>query len=428
MTVQVENVLSDLIRIQSVNPPGGEIAVARYLKELFDRYGIAGEIIEPVPGRGSFIAHLGEGERRLLYVSHLDVVPVSEGWDFPPFSGEVKGGFVYGRGALDCKGLAAAEACAIINLAGTAKLNGRLIFAATADEEVGSNHGMKYIAKHHAEKIKADFAINEGAEAPGKIGGKIIHSLSVGEKGPAWIRLMSKGISSHGSVPVLENNAVVKMTKVIDSLANYRPSVVLTPETQRFLQTVFELAGLKGTVNPENADEFIGQFKDNMLVPYLKAITRMTISPNVIHGGIKTNIVPDTCEAEVDIRILPGQNKQYVLKELKPILGNVEVESIQYHSASFSTTDSQHYRLVRDTLQGFVGDAPILPTICTGATDSRYLRGIGIPCYGIGLMVLNFDPAMKASVHGKNEKIDIPSLRLISQFLESLAKQYLGDG
>ncbi len=143
--MKIESLLSDLIQIQSVNPPGGEAEVAKYLKRLFDEYQIANEIIEPSPGRGSFLAYLGEGEKSLLYLSHTDVVPVSEGWSFAPFSGEIKDGFVHGRGALDCKGLVAAQAYAVIQLVTTAKLQGRLIFAATAGEETGGVVGVKWL-------------------------------------------------------------------------------------------------------------------------------------------------------------------------------------------------------------------------------------------------------------------------------------------
>ncbi|MCX6003107.1 MAG: M20/M25/M40 family metallo-hydrolase [Chloroflexi bacterium] len=422
----VESVLSDLIKIQSVNPPGGETGVAEYLKRLFDRYQIPNEIIEPSPGRASFIACIGEGNKRLLYLSHTDVVPITEGWDSPPFSGELKDGFVHGRGAIDCKGLVAAEACAVIHLAQTLKLKGKLIFAATADEEVGGYLGAGFLAEKYPDKIRADFTINEGAE-PLAMGSKTYHSLSVGEKGPAWMKLISKGISSHGSVPVMENNAVVKMASVINGLANYKPRVGLTSETQSLVQTFARLDGLSDKVSADNVDDVLRRLSDRVLVSYLSAVTRMTISPDVIHGGVKTNIVPDNCEAQIDIRILPGQNWEYVINELKEILGGVEVETMQYHAPSFSRSDNEYYRLIESTLKEFVGDVPILPSICTGATDSRYLREMGVPSYGIGVMTLNMDPAMSGSVHGKNEKIDIASLRLKTDFLASLAKKYLGN-
>jgi len=421
----VEEILSDLIKIKTVNPPGGEIAAAQYLKRLFDRYHIPNEIIEPEPGRASFIANLGEGEKKLLYLSHTDVVPASEGWDFPPFSGEIRDGFVHGRGAIDCKGLAAVEACAVLHLAQTTELKGRLIFAAVADEEVGGYLGAGVLSTQYPDKIKADFAVNEGDE-PWNINGRTYHSISVGEKGPAWMKLTAQGVSSHGSVPMLENNAVVKMAKVINGLAKYRPQIVLTPETKNLLQTVARIDGLYDEVNENNVDYILGKLRDRAIVPYLSAITRMTISPDVIHGGIKTNIVPDSCEAQVDIRILPGQSWEYVLNELQEILGDVKTEPLQYHMPSFSSADSQYYRLVEETLKEFVGEAPILQTICTGATDSRYLREMGVPSYGIGVLTLNTDKALGDSVHGKNEKIDVASLHIKTDFLIKLAKRYLG--
>ena len=421
----VEKILSDLIKIQSVNPPGGETKAAQYLKRLFDQYSIPNEIVEPEPGRASFVAHIGEGEKKLLYLSHTDVVPASDGWDFPPFSGEIKDGFVHGRGAIDCKGLAAVEACAVIRLAQTTHLNGELIFAATADEEVGGALGAGILSEKYPHKIRADFAINEGDE-PLTINGRTYHSISVGEKGPAWMKLTAKGISSHGSVPVSEHNAVVKMAKVIIGLAQYQPHIVLTPQTKSLLQTIVRLDGINDEINEANVDDILRKLRDNTVLPYLSAITRMTISPDVIHGGVKTNIVPDSCEAQVDIRILPGQTWEYVLNELKEIFGDVQAEPLQYHLPSFSSSENKYYYLVEETMQEFVGGAPILQTISTGATDSRYLREMGILSYGIGVLTLNMDKALSDSVHGKNEKIDVASLRLKTDFLIKLAKKYLG--
>ena len=423
----VEEILANLIKIQTVNPPGGETKAAQYLKHLFDRYRIPNEIIEPEPGRASFIAHLGAGEKKLLYLSHTDVVPVSEGWDFPSFSGEIKDGFVHGRGAIDCKGLVAVEACAVIQLARTTKLNGTLIFAATADEEVGGELGAGVLSEKYPDKIRADFAINEGDE-PLTINGKTYHSISVGEKGPAWMKLTAKGISAHGSVPNFEHNAVVKMAGVIAGLATYQPRIVLTPETKSLLQTIARLDGINDEINESNVEGILQKLRDKTILPYLSAVTRMTISPDVIHGGVKTNIIPDSCEAQVDIRILPGQSWEYVLSELKEILGDVKAAPLQYHLPSFSSSDNNYYHLVEETLKDYVGDGPILQTISTGATDSRYLREMGVPSYGIGVLTLNMDKSLSDSVHGKNEKIDIASLKIKTEFLITLAKRYLAEG
>lgn len=425
--MEIESVLSNLIQIQSVNPPGGETEVARYLKRLFDEYQIANEIIEPSPGRGSFLAYLGEGEKSLLYLSHTDVVPASEGWSFAPFSGEIKDGFVHGRGALDCKGLVAAQAYAVIQLATTAKLKGRLIFAATAGEETGGVVGVKYLVENCKDKIMADFVINEGGWNPMRIGDKTCHFVQAGEKGIIRPKLKARGVSSHGSVPMFGDNAVAKMANVVKGLAEYQPQMVLTPEVKQLIQAVAKLEGLANEINKENIDQVIQGLQDRVLAGYLTAITRMTVSPNVIHGGVKVNIVPDSCEAEVDIRVLPGQDKEYVVKELEKVISSIEIEMTRYDAPTFSSTDNEFYRLVLSTMKEYIDDDIVLPCVSSGGTDSRHLRPIGIPCYGIGMMARNLDDKMRQSIHGKDEKIDIDSLQLKSDFLISLARRYLGD-
>jgi acetylornithine deacetylase/succinyl-diaminopimelate desuccinylase-like protein len=425
--VKIENLLSSLIQIQSVNPPGGETEVAIYLKRIFDDYQVPNEIIEPSPGRASFLAHLGEGKRSLLYLSHTDVVPVSEGWSFPPFSGGIRDGFVHGRGALDCKGLVAAEAYAVLQLASSVKLRGRLIFAATADEETGGILGVKYLAENHKDKIMADFAINEGGGGPIRIGNKTCHFTQIGEKGICRMKLKTSGRSSHGSLPMLGDNAVTKMAKVIERLSEYQPKPTLIPEVRQLIQTLAELEGFDMDINEENLDQVIHSLKDRIFAGYLTAITRMTVSPNMVHGGMKVNIVPDLCEAEADIRVLPGQDKEFILDELSQVINDAEAEISGYHGPTFSTSDSEYYRLVVDTLQESLGDNAILPLISSGSTDSKHLREVGIPCYGIAITTLYTDEKIQQSVHGKDEKIDINSLRLKSDFLARLARRYLGD-
>ena len=425
--MEVENLLADLIKIQSVNPPGGEIAAAKYLKHLFDEYRIPNEIIESSPGRGSFLAYLGDGGKRLLYLSHTDVVPAADGWTFDPFSGEIKDGFVYGRGALDCKGLAAAEAWVMLQLAGSGQPGGRLIFAATADEETGGNLGVKHLVENDRDKIMADFAINEGGRPPLKIGDKVCHFTQIGEKGICWTKLKTRGRSAHGSLPMLGDNAITKMAEVIKDLANYQPKIILIPEVKQLIQTIAELQGLGLEVNEPNLDQVIRGLADETFAAYLSAATRMTISTNVIRGGVKGNVVPDSCEADLDIRVLPGQDREYVAEQLSTLIGSAEMEIRYYHPPTFSTSDSEHYRLILATLKEVMGEATILPCISAGSTDSKFLREVGIPCYGISMMARNLDPAMSQSVHGRDEKIDIESLRLKADFLLRLAQKYLGN-
>ena len=425
MTVQVENVLSDLIRIQSVNPPGGETAVAQYLKSLFDKHQIQNEIIEPLPGRGSFIATSGRAGKSLLFLSHIDVVPAGHGWNFEPFSGEIKDGYVHGRGAIDCKGLVAAEACAFINMVESGKLKGKLIFAGMADEEAGGTNGAGYISRTYPDKIRADFTINEGAD-PITVDGKEYETLSIGEKAPSWLKLTTRGVTGHGSRPLLGSNAIVKMARAINALVIHKPAVVLTPETRRLIQAIAEIRGDKISLDEISLDGYLSKLPDRNLAFYLKLITRMTVSPNVVNGGIKTNIVPDLCEAQIDIRVLPGQDWNYVLKELRPLVGDAEIEPLQVAAASFSEVNNKYYPIVEESLMEATGNNRILPFVTTGSTDSRYMRGLGVPSYGTGVITLDQAQALKNSVHGVNERIDVASLQMKTRFLETVAGKYLG--
>jgi len=426
--MQVEEILSRLIQIKSVNPPGDETEVAKYLKGLFDKAGIRNEIIESAPGRGSFIAYLGEGSRRLLFLSHTDVVPVTPNWDVDPFSGIIKDSQVWGRGALDCKGLVAAEAFAMLQLAqNRSKLNGQLVFAATADEEVGGVYGVKYLLEHHPEKLQADFAVNEGAEAPIKVDGKSVYFIQAGEKGAAWTTLKTRGISAHGSLPALGVNAVVKMAAVVDRLARYKPKIILIPEVKTLIESLARLYGDNRRVTVTSVDKILEDLPDRTFLAYLQAITRMTISTNYIQGGVKTNIIPDSCTAEVDIRVLPGQEKDFVLNELVKFTdSDTEIVLPDFLGASFSPSSTEGYKLITKTIQDVVGETMCLPSMSSGATDSRFLRKAGIPSYGIAVMDLGYDPTLQMTVHGRNERIDIKSLDVQAEFFVKLAQAYLG--
>ncbi len=422
-------ILADLLRIDTVNPPGNEMAAALYLKKLFDEAGIANEILEPEKDRASFFARLGSGgPRKLLFLSHTDVVPVGEGWDFDPFGAEISNGRIYGRGARDCKSLVAAGAHALLKLAAEGvKLQGELIFAATADEERAGILGVKHIMKHAPEKLQADFAINEGGEEPVRVNGRPLIFLQVGEKGTAWSRLKARGKACHGSMPTLGDNAVLKMVRGLEALSRYRPQVQLIPEVRHLLQEVSRLLEWELPPEEQNVDLLLEKVGEKSFAETLRSMTRMTVSPNVIQGGTKTNVVPDYCQADVDIRILPGQDKEYVFSELQKMLGDeLEITMPNYHPPTFSTAASEYYRLVEETTLEVAGeDIIFVPQLSPWATDSRFLREAGIPAYGLGLMDSTADPLGRTTIHGKNEYIDLASLDLRADFLFLLARKYL---
>jgi acetylornithine deacetylase/succinyl-diaminopimelate desuccinylase-like protein len=425
-----EVILSDLIRINTINPPGNEKAAAEYLKNLFIENGLESEIVEPEKDRGSFIARIGSGSKKLLYISHLDVVPVGDDWDFKPLSGEIKDGIIYGRGALDCKDLTAAQVVAALELhAEGVPLNGQLIIAATADEEKGGRLGAEYLIENKPDKIKADYAVNEGADQPIPINGKLAYFIQVGEKGTAWCTLKARGVAGHGSMPTLADNAVVKMARAVCRLHNYRAEVIVVPEVEKLLKRIAGLCNLELiSCRPGDVDHLLEELPlDKAFVEALRSMTRMTVSPNQIRGGTKTNIIPDYCEADVDIRILPGQDCEYVEKELRLVISkDIEIDFNEYKAPTFSSANDSFYRLMEEVTLDLTGkDTICLPVISAGSTDSKFLRGAGIPSYGIGLMAAGFDQEARSTIHGRNERTDLSSLRLKTEFLKELARRYL---
>ncbi|MBU7016753.1 MAG: M20/M25/M40 family metallo-hydrolase [Theionarchaea archaeon] len=426
MTHEAVNILRDLIQIDTVNPPGNEGRAAQYLVDLFEKEKIDYQLLGE-KGRENFVASLGEGEKALLFLSHTDVVPVSEEtWDIPPFSGEIRDGFIWGRGALDCKDLVAAEACALLRIKReNIHLKGRIIFAAVADEEKGGAVGAKLLTEKYPEAIRANFAINEGAGEYIDINGKKLYLLQTGEKGPCWSRLKAYGISGHGSRPSLGDNAVVKMAGAVDRLGAYSPEIVVIPEVRQLIEAYMKLRGDKKEVTPENVDEIIDTIQDRFFAEGLRAVTRMTVSPNIIKGGKKVNIIPEYCEAEVDIRTLPGQNEEYVRKELEPLTKECNLEIAHYHPANFSPANNEYYALVEESVKEILGDVSCSPYVLSGATDSYYLRKIGIESYGVSLLSPGFPTDLLKTVHGSNERIDIKSMEVKTAFLYRLATKYL---
>lgn len=423
---QVVEILQDLIRIDTVNPPGNEGRAAKYLGNLFEKEGIEYQLIGE-QGRENIVASVGEGDKALLFISHTDVVPVSEeNWDIPPFSGEIKDGYIWGRGALDCKDLVAAEAYSLVRIKReNIPLKGRLIFAAVADEEKGGTVGAKLLTEQYPDIINADFAINEGAGEYIDVNGNKLYLLQTGEKGPCWSRLKAFGTSGHGSRPTLADNAVVKMAQAAAALGEYSPEIWVIPEVNQLIETYFRLRGEQKVVTPENVDALIDTIPDRFFAEGLRSTTRMTVSPNTIHGGKKMNIVPDYCEAEVDIRTLPGQDEQYVRSHIEPLIGECEFEIVHHHPANFSPADNQYYSLIEETVKDVLGTVYCAPYVLSGATDSYYLRKRGIESYGVSLLSKEFPSELLKTVHGSNERIDVKSMEVKTEFLYRLARKYL---
>lgn len=433
---ETANFLSELIKINTSNPPGNEINAARYLSEFLKSTGIKTEIIESAPGRGNFIARL-KGKNhgpRLLLLSHLDVVPARpQEWELDPFGGLIKDGFIWGRGALDCKHLVTMEVF-ILKLLAEERLpqRGDLILAATADEEMGGKWGVKWLVENCYDKIAADYVINEGAGPPLKIRGKEIYTIQTAEKGPLWIKIRVGGIPGHASLPGIGDNAILKMNQIIQRLQQFPVRIHLHPVVREFSQGIAEVLKFPGSVEEPNLEEFIDWVSsiEPSLAVLMRAMTRTTLTPTIIQGGTKENVIPSNCELTLDCRIMPGETPDLIMKNLREALCGIESLNLEIEKGNppnESSAETGFFHLVREVITKYTPGSRVLPLMLTGATDSRYLRPRAV-CYGVEPMKADLPPEeMMRMVHGINERISIDNLIFGTSVLYEIVRRFLTD-
>ncbi len=319
-----------LVKIPSVNtgfmPTGDETPVCEYVRGWLAEDGIESEIIESAPNRGNIIARIEgrSGNVGLSFMSHTDVVPVEDEdkWRFPPFSATIADGRIYGRGASDCKALLTAQLMAMRLL----KRNGiqfedSLILVSGADEEHGGRYGFGWLAEHHPEKIIAPFAVNEGGGVPIDAAGGLTYVLGIGEKGRLQVEIDVKGVSSHASVPWQGTNALYRLGQVLQRIEAYEPE----RDTSTSLFDHLSTFAIEHKASPENVDEIIAEVQDEnpRLASMMRALSRMTLTPTMIRGGIKSNSVPETIRLTCDVRTLPHQDDNYLKQELDKVLEGI---------------------------------------------------------------------------------------------------------
>ena len=441
---EVTNLLSDLIRINTTNPPGNETEAVKFLTKNLEKEGFACEVFESAPGRGSLITRLkgtGEGPS-LLLLSHLDVVAANpKEWSVDPFAGVVKDGFVWGRGAIDMKSMTAMEVMVMKLLKrNNVRLKGDVILAATADEEKGGEAGAGWLVKNYPDKVKADYVINEGGGLAIPVDDKNIYTIQTAEKGILWFKVKAKGRPGHGSVPGAADNAILRMNKIVEKLGNYRAKMTVVPTVRQFLSEVAKESPLLQQAanmilqNPEVADQILDMLaqKDKVMAEELRARLRMTIAPTIIHGGVKENIIPSECEAVFDCRILPGQTPEQAMEEIKALLKDVvdlekvEFETIQANEPSESPTNTPLYEEIINVLKEFEPNCSVAPILLTGGTDSRFFRKLGTVCYGFQPLRADmpYGEILK-TVHGIDERISIENLVFGTSVLYNVVERFL---
>ncbi|MXY20424.1 MAG: M20/M25/M40 family metallo-hydrolase [Dehalococcoidia bacterium] len=427
----------DLVKIPSVNtgfmPTGDETPVCEYVRDFLAEDGIDSEILGRTPERGNIISRI-EGrnsDARLMFMSHTDVVPVEEEekWTFPPFSAQIHGGRIYGRGASDCKGLLAAQIMAMrLIKRNNITLRDSLILCSGADEEHGGRYGFGWLAENYPEKITAPFAVNEGGGTPIEAAGGLTYILGVGEKGRLQIEFTVKGISAHASVPWQGTNALYRLSQVLGRIENYEAE----RDTSTSLFAHLSNFAIEHKPSPENVDEIIEEVsQDNpRFASMLTALSRMTITPTMINGGVKSNSVPEQINLTCDVRTLPHQNDEYLRGELDKIISGIPgvTYEIDYmavpNSSEFDTELTAHIQgatalaLERDDIQW-------VPAISTGFTDSRFTRPLNVITYGFSGSHPDDDP-MLSRAHGTDESVGIASLISGTKIMLALACSICG--
>jgi acetylornithine deacetylase/succinyl-diaminopimelate desuccinylase-like protein len=368
-------------------------------------------------------------------MGHTDVVPVNpKTWTRDPFGGELVDGEVWGRGAIDMLNLTASQAVALRTLARRGwRPRGTLVYLACADEEAGGALGAGYVCDRHWDAIRADYLLTEngGQVSPGAHGEGLYVTVHVGEKGVAWRRLRVRGTPGHGSMPYGVDNALVKAAKVVARLADYRPAPYVDELWRRFVDTLSLAPAVKAAlVDPARVDDAIARLPRG-LGRIAWSSTHTTFSPNQCRGGVKTNVIPDVVDVEVDIRTVPGDSDDEVRRHLDKALADlsdeVEVEPLFSKPASMSPTGTPLWEVLGRVVDRHYPGARLLPRLIVGFTDAPYFRARGAVAYGFGLCSRTLTAeAMAPRFHGNDERVDVESLALTTQAWLDVCELLLG--
>ncbi len=446
LTGETVELLQTMIRNACVNDgrpeSGDETRNADTLQHFLEGVGLATERFTAVHGRESIVARIEGSDPdapSLCLMGHTDVVPVSpDGWSRDPFGGELVRNAdgveeVWGRGAVDMLNLTSSMAVAFRHLARSGfKPKGDLIYFGVADEEAGGVWGAEWMFDHHPEVIDATYCLTElgGWSSVDDHGHRHV-TVNIGEKGLNWRRLRVKGTPGHGSMPFGADNALIKAAEVIRRLTEYRPNPYLGETWKALVDTMSVPEELRrALLDPGTVFDSIASLP-TPVARSCHALTHTTISPNVAHGGQKTNVIPDIVDIEVDIRTVPGTTKADVDAMLTEAMGDlaahVEMIDLQVGDATQSPMDNDLWDSITKNTQIAYPGASMVPGLIVGGTDARFYRHRGRVAYGAGL----FSPSMDFSTfgsrfHGHDERIDVESLALATDFWVNIATDICG--
>jgi acetylornithine deacetylase/succinyl-diaminopimelate desuccinylase-like protein len=425
------DLLRRLIRFNTVNPPGNEGAAQAFLRSLLEEAGWECELAARVPDRPNLVARLRGAEPgpALAMISHVDTVPADPGeWTRDPWAGDLEGGYVWGRGALDMKDQVSAEsaACAALGREGWRPARGDLLLVVTADEETGAHNGAKWLCEERADLVRCDMVVNEGAGEAIEFGGRRFYTLSVGEKGVFRFRVKATGVAGHGSLPSVGDNALLKLAPALERLSAQPPRET-TPDTRLFLE---RLLGRDGA-GPDAALAEI-RAADRLLADLLaEPMLGVTLTPTMAATNGKANVIPSAAELQVDCRVPPEMGEGEVRERIEAVLGegDWEIEFVETVPGNRSGFEGPLAEAVTDWVAATDPEAAVLPMVMPGFSDSHWFRK------EFGATVFGFCPQnamslaeLKPLVHGADERVAVADVELMAGFFHWLPRRVLGDG
>lgn len=426
---EVVRICQELIRIDSSNfgddSGPGERAAAEYTAALISEVGLDAEIFESAPGRANVMTRMaGEDPSAdaLVVHGHLDVVPaLKDQWSVDPFSGELKDGLIWGRGAVDMKDMDAMILSVMRDFARTGRKPKRdIIFAFFADEEAGGNYGARYAVEHRRELFHgATEAISEVGGFSATIGGQRTYLLQTAEKGLSWLRLVAHGRAGHGS-QINTDNAITRLAGAVTRIGEYRWPTELTPTTRQFLDGVTELTGVE--FDPDNPETLLKEL--GTVARFVGATLQNTSNPTLLRSGYKHNVIPESAEALVDCRTLPGQ-EELVFETIKQLAGDgVDVSYVNKDVSLEVPFAGNLVDAMIDALHSEDPGAKVLPYTLSGGTDNKSLSKIGITGYGFAPLMLPDELDFTGMFHGVDERVPADSLKFGSRVLNTLLSNY----
>jgi acetylornithine deacetylase/succinyl-diaminopimelate desuccinylase-like protein len=429
---EAQELLSRLIRFDTVNPPGNERAAQEYLAAHLTTAGFECELLGAEPERPNLVARLrglSDGPT-LCYLGHVDTVLATPSeWTHDPWSGEVIDGFLWGRGALDMKSQVAAEIAAAASLArsGWRPAHGDLLIVAVVDEETGGSLGAQWITENHPEKVRCDLLVNEGGGAVFEYGGKRCYGVCCAEKGVFRFTISTDGVAGHASMPGMGENALLKMGPVLEALAACQPDYRPTDEPLAFLRGIGE--------DPDDPQGSIERLRaaDERLAIMFEPMLGVTFTPTRIFASEKINVIPSRAELKVDCRVPPGLGEQEVREDIVSVLGD---EAAGGWRMEFSEKVIGNRSPIASTLMEEISTwiaerdpgAYTVPVILPGFTDSRHFRIAFPECVAYGFFPHRHQTMLQAAplVHGADERIDVRDLEFATELYRDLARRILG--